>query len=123
MIREQIANQIRSNLVQAMRTAAETDAELLRIPGASDPFAIPADPVRLGMVRGYRYIKRNDAAQLGLAGELADSFDTEWFVDFEQVMEIRKGDLLRFDDGDARRVRSARGGIAGIYCIYRLEAS
>lgn len=121
MIREQIANQIRSNLVQAMRTAAETDAVLLRNPAVTDPFATPANPVRLGTVRGYRYIKRNDAAQLGLPGELADSFDTEWFVDFEQVMEIRKGDLLRFGDGDQRRVRSARGGIAGIYSIYRLE--
>lgn len=121
MIREQIANQIRSNLVQAMRSAAETDAELLRSPAVTDPFAATADPVRLGTVRGYRYIKRNDAAQLGLPGELADSFDTEWFVDFEQAQQIRTGDLLRFGDGDQRRVRSARGGIAGIYCIYRLE--
>ena len=121
MIREHTANQIRSNLLQAMRTAAETDAELMRIADPENPFVTPDEPESIGQVRGYRYVKRNDATQLGLPGELADSFDTEWFVDFEQAQQIQVGNLLRFGDGDQRRVRSARGGIAGIYSIYRLE--
>ena len=81
-----------------------------------------AAPSEIGTVRGYRYIKRNDAMRLGLSGELADSFDTEWFVDFEQSTEIRRGDHLRFGDGDTRRVCSVRGGVAKIYRICRLEA-
>lgn len=85
--------------------------------------AAEAAPSEIGTVRGYRYIKRNDAMQLGLTGELADSFDTEWFVDFEQSTEIRRGDHLRFGDGDTRRVCSVRGGVANIYKLYRLEVA
>ena len=85
--------------------------------------ATEAAPSKIGTVRGYRYVKRNDAMQLGLTGELVDSFDTEWFVDFEQSTEIRRGDLLKFGDDDTRRVCSVRGGVANIYKLYRLEVA
>ena len=123
---EQYANQIRANVRRALRQGVETQATLLRSQAVEDPFAATAEeaaPSEIGTVRGYRYIKRNDAMQLGLTGELADSFDTEWFVDFEQSTEIRRGDHLRFGDGDTRRVCSVRGGVANIYKLYRLEAA
>lgn len=121
MINQQYANQIRANILMAMRSAAETQAVILRLENAQDPFAQAAEPAEIGTVTGYRYIKRSDAAKLGLPGELADSFDSEWFVDFAQALEIRRGDLLRFGD-ELRRVQSARGGVANIYRLYRLEA-
>lgn len=122
---ELYANHIRSNIRRALRQGVETQATLLRSQAVEDPFAATAEeaaPSEIGTVRGYRYIKRNDAMQLGLTGELADSFDTEWFVDFEQSTEIRRGDHLRFGDGDTRRVCSVRDGVAKIYRICRLEA-
>ena len=126
---EQYANQIRANVRRALKQGVETRATLLRSQAVEDPFAATAiataeeaAPSEIGTVRGYRYIKRNDAMQLGLTGELADSFDTEWFVDFEQSTEIRRGDHLRFGDGDTRRVCSVRDGVAKIYRICRLEA-
>lgn len=115
------ANQIRANILQAMRSAAEMQAVVLRNQDTEDPFVQTAAPAEIGTVTGYRYIKRSDAAKLGLPGELADSFDSEWFVDFAQTVEIRRGDLLRFGD-ELRRVQSARGGVANIYRLYRLEA-
>ena len=127
---ELYANHIRSNIRRALKQAVEMQATLLRPQAVEDPFAATAittaaeaAPSEIGTVRGYRYVKRNDAMQLGLTGELADSFDTEWFVDFEQSIEIRRGDHLRFGDDDTRRVCSVRGGVANIYKLYRLEAA
>ena len=120
---EQYANQIRANVRRALKQGVETRATLMRPENVDDPFAASAAIAEIGTVRGYRYIKRNDAMQLGLTGELADSFDTEWFVDFEQSTEIRRGDHLRFGDGDTRRVCSVRGGVANIYKLYRLEVA
>ena len=73
---EQYANQIRANGRRALRQGVETQATLLRSQAVEDPFAATAEeaaPSEIGTVRGYRYIKRNDAMQLGLTGELADS--------------------------------------------------
>ena len=127
---ELYANHIRSNIRRALKQAVEMQATLLRPQAVEDPFAAAAvataaeaAPLEIGTVRGYRYVKRNDAMQLGLAGELADSFDTEWFVDFEQSTEIRRGDHLKFGDDDTRRVCSVRGGVANIYKLYRLEVA
>lgn len=116
------AGQIRQNILRAMHGAVEMQAELLRPQTSEDPFDEAGAPERIGTVRGYRYVKRSDAVRLGLSGELADQFDTEWFIDFEQKLEIQSGDLLKFG-ADARRVCSARGGVANIYRIYRLEAT
>lgn len=114
------ANQIRANILRTLPTATETQAMLLRPADDGDPFAEQAAPERIGRIRGYRYVKREDGTALGIAGELADCFDTEWFIDFEQSHEIRRGDLLQFG-GEMRRVKSVRSGIAGIYKICRLE--
>lgn len=116
---ELFASHIRQNILRAMHGAVEMQAELLRPQKNEDPFAQAKEMVHIGTVQGYRYIKRSDAVQLGLSGELADQFDTEWFIDFEQKAEILSGDLLKFGE-DVRKVRSARGGVAKIYRIYRL---
>lgn len=113
------AGQIRQNILRAMHGAVEMQAELLRSETGDDPFAQAEAPALIGTVQGYRYVKRSDAVQLGLSGELADQFDTEWFIDFAQKIEIQCGDLLKFGE-NVRRVRSARGGVANIYKIYRL---
>lgn len=121
---EQYANQVRANIRRALKQAVETQATLMRPENVDDPFAASAAIAEIGTVCGYRCIKRNDAMRLGLSGELADSFDTEWFVDFDQKCDIRRGDQLKFGDApnDLRRVCSVRDGVAKIYRICRLEA-
>lgn len=115
------AAQLRMNILRALPTAAEMQAELMRPEKSDDPFAQAGAPEKMGSIKGYRYIKRDNAAMLGLAGELADCFDSEWFMDFEQKCEIQVGDLLQFDS-ELRRVKSVRSGTANIYKICRLEA-
>lgn len=119
---EQYASQVRQNIRRALKQAVETRATLMRPENVDDPFAVNPTLAEIGTVCGYRYIKRSDATRLGLTGELADSFDTEWFIDFDQKIDIRRGDQLKFGENDARRVCSARDGVANIYRIYRLEA-
>lgn len=114
------ANQVRENILRALSGAAEQRAQIFRRV-QEDPFAPDAQMQAAGSATGYRYIKRGDAARIGVPGELADDFDSEWLIAFGGDA-LRRGDELRFGEGDCRQVASVRSGVMDIYCICRLEA-
>lgn len=117
-------------LRRTLRTIMGADACLCAhvYSAPAEPFA-QAEGTLKGALSGYRYIKRGSGAALalGLPGELADSFDAEWYMDLTPRLpvEVCAGDRLKFENGDVRRVSAVRasGGFSGkdAYRLYKLE--
>ena len=128
MIHTDSAGAIRRTMLAIMGREARQPANAYAAPAG--PFETEAEPSLKGALSGYRYIRRGSGAALalGLPGELADSFDTEWYMDLTPgfPVTVESGDRLEFPNGDMRRVSAIRrsGGFSGrdIYRLYRLEA-
>lgn len=126
MIHTDYAGALRRTMRTVMGADACQSANVYSAPPG--PFA-EGDGTLKGALSGYRYIKRGSGAALalGLPGELADSFDTEWYMDLTPGLpvEVCAGDRLEFAGGDKRRVSAVRnaGGFSGrdIYRLYKLE--
>lgn len=126
MIHTGYAGAIRYAMRAAMGPDAYMKATALR-PG-TNPFS-EDEPEELGTLTGYRYQKRSGRSGilLGLPGDLAGADMTEWFMDLSPGLPLHPsvGDLLRFENGDTRRIvfENGSGGFTSkdIYRIYQLE--
>lgn len=121
------ANAIRYAMRAAMGADAWTRATLAR----PDRNAFSdSEPQTLGKLNGYRYIRHShgDKLHIDLPGAISDAHGSEWFMDLTPCLPLNPmpGDLLRFENGDARRIvmTCGSGAFCGrdIYRLYELEA-
>ena len=121
------ANAIRYAMRAAMGADAWTRATLTRPSGG----AFDRDePKLLGALNGYRYTRHShgDGLHIDLPGAISGAHGSEWFMDLTPRLPLSPlpGDLLRFENGDVRRIvmTCGSGGFCGrdIYRLYELEA-
>ena len=89
MIHTDYAGALRRTMRTIMGEDACQSANVFSAPPG--PFA-EGDGTLKGALSGYRYIKRGSGAALalGLPGELADSFDTEWYMDLTPGLPVER---------------------------------